>query len=58
LAVQDLYKRKIEEHLKDESRVKFVIADGTQFEHPLAHISKTLNDLPVCPLDDRTWLLQ
>lgn len=31
--------------------VNFLIADGKMFAHPLAHLDKTLDDLPVIAID-------
>eukprot|EP00123_Amoebidium_parasiticum_P015610 comp23063_c0_seq1/m.36950 comp23063_c0_seq1/g.36950 ORF comp23063_c0_seq1/g.36950 comp23063_c0_seq1/m.36950 type:complete len:391 (-) comp23063_c0_seq1:188-1360(-) len=40
-------------HVQHERhRIKFLVADGLKFAHPLAHMNKTKHDLPVIAIDD------
>eukprot|EP01134_Creolimax_fragrantissima_P005364 CFRG5364T1 len=49
---RDLFKKTVRDLVPHEaSRVKFLVADGTQFKHPLQHIAKTMDDLPVLAVD-------
>ena len=33
------------------ANVNFLVADGTKFTHPLHHLGKSVNDLPVLAID-------
>ncbi|KNC80853.1 hypothetical protein, variant [Sphaeroforma arctica JP610] len=49
---REIFKKAVRDLVAHEaSRVKFLVADGTQFKHPLQHISKTMDDLPVLAVD-------
>ncbi|KAF8562411.1 hypothetical protein P879_10288, partial [Paragonimus westermani] len=42
----------IKTHLTEErAHVNFLAADGLQFSHPLSHLGKTVNDLPLICID-------
>lgn len=48
----ELYKRIVESELKAEaSGVTFLYADGHVFSHPLKHLGKTVQDLPLVAID-------
>ncbi|KAL8618806.1 hypothetical protein ACOMHN_000234 [Nucella lapillus] len=37
--------------MSEKSNVNFLMADGSQFSHPLHHLGKSLSDLPVLAMD-------
>jgi endoplasmic reticulum resident protein 44 len=37
--------------LSEKSNVNFLVADGTKFTHPLHHLGKSVNDLPILAID-------
>lgn len=39
------------ELIGEKERINFLIADGTKFSHPLHHVEKTENDLPLIAID-------
>ncbi|KAF5403195.1 Thiol-disulfide isomerase [Paragonimus heterotremus] len=42
----------VKTHLTEErAHVNFLVADGVQFSHPLSHLGKTVNDLPLICID-------
>ncbi|KAF6774216.1 hypothetical protein AHF37_06376 [Paragonimus kellicotti] len=42
----------VKTHLTEErAYVNFLVADGLQFSHPLSHLGKTVNDLPLICID-------
>lgn len=46
------YTEVIKRELRDEaSSIHFLTANGKKFEHPLLHLSKTINDLPLIVID-------
>lgn len=47
-----IFKKAIESEIPDQREsVKCLTADGTKFAHPLRHMGKTTNDLPVIAID-------
>lgn len=49
---QELFTREVTKQLLSEkNNVNFLVADGTKFTHPLHHLGKSLNDLPVLAID-------
>ncbi|KAH8243156.1 hypothetical protein KR032_005003 [Drosophila birchii] len=45
------FKSVVQSQFGDEKRVNFVTADGASFVHPLFHMGKSLDDLPVIAID-------
>ncbi|XP_076459177.1 endoplasmic reticulum resident protein 44-like [Babylonia areolata] len=50
--VADLYRSEVAKQiLSEKNSVNFLIADGSQFTHPLHHLGKSVSDLPVLAID-------
>ncbi|XP_017013123.2 endoplasmic reticulum resident protein 44 [Drosophila takahashii] len=45
------FKKAIHSQLENETRVNFLTAEGKLFKHPLYHMGKSLEDLPVIAID-------
>jgi len=45
------FKKAIHSQLENETRVNFLTAEGKLFKHPLYHMGKSLDDLPVIAID-------
>ncbi|PVD38973.1 hypothetical protein C0Q70_01598 [Pomacea canaliculata] len=49
--VETFNKEVVKQLIGEKSNVNFLIADGTKFTHPLHHLGKKIDDLPVLAID-------
>lgn len=50
--VVEIYRNEVAKQiLSEKNNVNFLVADGSQFTHPLHHLGKTVSDLPVLAID-------
>lgn len=48
----EMYNKEVSRQLlQEKNNVNFLVADGTKFTHPLHHLGKSLDDLPILAID-------
>lgn len=51
-AIMDVYNSEVTKQLLSEkTNVNFLVADGTKFTHPLHHLGKSVDDMPILAID-------